>query len=72
MNRFVQYSLAHNRPIRLMYMTGDGALHQVTAVVTGREGDVLSLHVLRPPENLTLTMDALLSADYMKGDEGQS
>lgn len=71
MRRFLQYSQERNRPIRLMYMDEGGALRQVTAVVTAFSDKEVSLYVLRPPRNITLPMDALLSTDYTKGDEGQ-
>lgn len=71
MYRFLQYSKERNRAIRLMYMDETGALKQVTAVVTAFDDKQVSLYVLRPPRNIALPLDALLSADYTKGDEGQ-
>lgn len=70
MERFLQYSLERNRAIRLIYMDEEGKLKQVTAVVTARTPDTVSLYVLRPPRNLTVRMADILSADYRKGDEG--
>ncbi len=71
MERMLQYSLERNRAIRLMFMAEGGAIRQVTAVVTEITGEQVKLYVLRPPQNLVIRKENLLSADYKKGDEGQ-
>lgn len=71
MERMLRYSLERNRAIRLMYMTEDGGIRQVTAVVTTMDETQLSLYVIRPPQKIMLKKSAILSADYKKGDEGQ-
>ena len=71
MERFLRYSLTHNRPIRLMLMTAEGQLRQVKAVVEALNGDSVSLYILRPPQRLTVQTEQLLAADYVHGDEGQ-
>ena len=70
MERFLQYSLERNRAIRLIYLEDGGKLRQVTAVVTAYDEQQVSLYILRPPRNLTVSRTDILSADYRKGDEG--
>lgn len=67
----LRYSLERNRSIRLMYMTEDGGIRQITAVVTELKDGQAELYVIRPPQKITLQKSAILSADYKKGDEGQ-
>jgi len=70
MERFLQYSLERNRAIRLIYMDEEAKLRQVTAVITAYDQRQVSMHVLRPPSNVTVNRADILSTDYRKGDEG--
>ena len=72
MTRFFRYSLEHNRPIRLMYMDGEGKLHQVSAVVEKMEGETLHLYIMRPIQRIQIQTGDVLSCDYMKNDEGMA
>ena len=69
--RFLRYSLERNRPIRLIFLTEEKALRQVTAVAEALEGGRVSLYILRPPQRLTIPVADILSADYTPKDEGQ-
>ena len=70
MKRFFRYSLEHNRAIRLIYMTGDGKMNQVSAVVEKMEDGMLSLYILRPARRITIREADVLSCDYARNDEG--
>ena len=70
MERLLQYSMERDRAIRLIYMQEDGSLKQITAVVRAFDAKSVSVYVLRPPKDLVILRESLLSADYRKGDEG--
>ncbi len=70
MDRFLRYSLEHDRPIRLILIDTDGKLRQVTAVVERREGGQVQLYILRPPRRLILPEANILGAEYTPKDEG--
>ncbi len=70
MERFLQYSLERDKPIRLILTEEDGRLRQVSAVVEKREGNLVSLYILRPPRRITIPTDRILAASYMPKDEG--
>ena len=70
MDRLLQYSMERNRAIRMIYQQEDGALKQITCVVRTFDDRQVSVYVLRPPKDLVLPRDSILSADYRKGDEG--
>ena len=70
MERFLRYSLEHDKAIRLIFLDpGSGALREVNAVVERLEGDRVSLYVLRPPQRLTLSRVDILGASYTPGDD---
>lgn len=71
MERFLRYSKEHDRAIRLICVLPDGQMKQVTAVVQAYDAREVRLYILRPPQRLTLPVENILSADYVKGDEGQ-
>lgn len=71
MERFLRYSREHDRAIRLILIMPDGAMKQVTAVVQGYDDRSARLYILRPPQKVTVPLTDILSADYIKGDEGQ-
>ncbi len=70
MERFLQYSLEHDKPIRLILTEEDGRLRQVSAAVEKLEGNMVSLYILRPPRRITIPADRILAASYMPKDEG--
>ncbi|MBQ6173385.1 MAG: hypothetical protein IKS31_12540 [Clostridia bacterium] len=70
MERFLQYSLSHDRPIRLIIQEDDGRLRQVSAVVEERGEGGVRLYILRPPRRITLPEDRILAASYVPKDEG--
>ena len=71
MERFLRYSKDHNRDIRLICLMNDGKMRQINAVVLDYDAEQVKLYVLRPPQNVTLPLTDILSADYARGDEGQ-
>ncbi len=71
MDRFLRYSLERDRPIRLIFLTEEGALRQATAVVERRGAGQVQLYILRPPQRLTIRETDILSAAYAPKDEGQ-
>lgn len=71
MERFLRYSREHNRAIRVICILPDGQMKQLNAVVLSYDAKQVTLYVLRPPQNVTLPLTDILSADYAKGDEGQ-
>ncbi len=71
MIRMLRYSLEKDRPIRLIFLTQEGGMRQVTAVVERLDETSAQLYVLRPPQRLTLPLTDILSADFTKKDDGQ-
>ena len=70
MERLLQYSMERDRAIRMMYMQEDGTLKQITALVKRYDEQSVSVYVLRPPKDIVIARQDLLSVDYRKGDEG--
>ncbi len=70
MERFLRYSLAHDRPIRLILLEEDGRMRQVSAVVENMEEGRVRLYILRPPARVTVPEDRILAASYTAKDEG--
>ena len=71
MERLFRYSLERQRPIRLIWLDDGGALRQAAAQVLAVTPEGITVRTLRPKRELTLRREAVLSADYRKGDEGQ-
>lgn len=71
MERFLRYSKDHDRAIRLILTMPEGNMKQVTAVVLAMDDKSVTLYIQRPPRKIQVTMEDILSADYVKGDEGQ-
>lgn len=71
MIRMLRYSLEKDRPIRLIFLTQEGGMRQITAVVERLDETSAQLYVLRPPQRLTLPLTDILSADFTKKDDGQ-
>ncbi len=70
MERFLRYSLTHDRPIRLIVEEDDGRLRQVSAVVEEWTDAGIRLYILRPPHRVTLPPGRILGASYTPKDEG--
>ncbi|MBQ6562335.1 MAG: hypothetical protein IJL88_00385 [Clostridia bacterium] len=70
MKRFFRYSLEHNRAIRMIFVTENGTIRQVNAVVEEMNEEHLSIYILRPPQRLVLSCTDVLSCDYVRNDEG--
>ncbi len=70
MLRFLRYSLERQKPIRLMLLTPEGAIRQVKAEVERYTEQEAQLYIIRPPQRLTVKLSAILSADYIPGDDG--
>ena len=70
MERLLRFSFEHARVIRLMYAQPDGRLKQVNATVVAYDDDQVSFVTTRSPRTVTIAMDALLSVDFKRGDDG--
>lgn len=69
LERFLRYSLAHNRPIRVLL--ADTMKYQTITVIALNDAQVSFLTGRRKtPE--TLPLSALLSAGYARGDDGDT
>ena len=69
LERFLRYSLDHNRPIRVL--RADTMAFQNITVLALREDQVSFLTARRKtPE--TLPLSAFLSASYARGDQGDT
>lgn len=71
MERFLRYSLEHERPIRLIFVNEEGGMRQATATVTRLSAGRVAFITRRPKGENDLPLHQILSADYRKGDEGQ-
>ena len=71
MERFLRYSLEHERPIRAMLML-DGKLQQKTVTVLAREGERVELRLGGKKAPVTLPIQDILSCDYARGDHGEA
>ena len=70
MERMLLYSMERQRPIRLIWQE-DGRLIQRRATVTALTENTVTVRSLRPKTEVTLQRESILSADFVKGDEGQ-
>ncbi|MBQ8161586.1 MAG: hypothetical protein IJ083_12700 [Clostridia bacterium] len=68
-NRFLRYSLDHNRAIRVIFLS-EGSIVQGKAVVERLENGKVFLYVLRPPKRYVLEESDVLACDYVRGDDG--
>ena len=71
MERFLRYSLAHDTPIRVIFIDPEGKLCQGQAVVERMENGRVALYVMRPPRRLEIPAADVLGASYTAKDEGQ-
>ena len=70
MKRFLQYSLAYERPIRAVFLL-EGDLQQKTITVLAIAAETVTLRVGRK-KPMTLPLQDILSCDYTRGDHGDS
>ena len=71
MEQLLRYSFDHDRVIRLMLMSEDGALSQVNARVTHYDADTVFFITTRSPRTVTVSRKDILAIDFRKGDDGQ-
>ena len=71
MERLLRYSLEHERVIRLMLMTEDGALSQVNARILHYDAEKVDFITTRSPRTVTVARRDILAIDFRKGDDGQ-
>lgn len=71
MERLLRYSLEHERVIRLMLMTEDGALSQVNARILHYDAEKVDFITTRSPRTVTVARRDVLAIDFRKGDDGQ-
>ena len=69
MERFLRYSLDHNREIRMIWLE-EGQLFEGKVVVQAMDADRVRLYILRPPRRVEIPVSEILSCDYCRGDEG--
>ena len=70
MERLLRFSFEHARVIRLMYAQPDCSLRQVNATVIAYDDEHVDFVTTRSPRTVSIAMDALLSADFKRGDDG--
>lgn len=71
MERMLRYSLERGKAIRVMWMDGNGMRQALCTVVSIEDGTVTA-ETRRPRGTLRIPVSDILSADYRKGDEGQT
>ncbi len=70
--RFLQYSLAHHRKIRVILTGGEG-LAVKNVLVCSLDGDCFSyLSASNKKRPVTLPVAQVLSASYARGDDGDT
>ncbi len=70
MERFLRYSLEHQRPIKAMLML-DGALTQKTVTVLALENGQTDLKIGARKNPVRVNVEDILSCDYARGDHGE-
>ena len=70
MERFLRYSLEHDRAIRVIFLDADGRMRQASAVVEAMDEGHVTLYIIRPPRRVTLAKADILGASYTSDDEG--
>lgn len=71
MDRMLRYSLERGKAIRVMWMDESG-MRQALCTVVAIGDDTVTVESRRPRGTIQIRKADLLSADYRKGDEGQS
>ena len=72
LRRFLAYSLAHQRPVRVIVMDDQGTRSMNITVVSHDERSVSYLSAKNKKIPRTIALDSLLAASYARGDEGDS
>ena len=70
MERFLRYSVEHERSIRAVFLW-EGRMVQKTVTVLAMAGDSVTLRVGRKGKPMILAVSDLFSCDYARGDHGE-
>jgi hypothetical protein len=70
MQRFLRYSLEKQRKIRAVLMI-DGMISQLNLLVTALSDTEVSFISAKHKSGITLPLEAILSADYLKSDKAE-
>ncbi len=70
MQRFLRYSLAHERTIRAVFLL-NGQMLQKTVTVLALQKETVTLRLGAKKEPVTLPLSDILSCDYARGDHGE-
>lgn len=71
--RFLEYSLRRQRPVKLVWLTDEGVIQSGNLTVTrlgSDEFEYLSAKNRKKPQ--TMQIECLLSAAYARGDDGDT
>ena len=71
MERFLRYSMDHDRPIRAVFLR-EGVLMQKKVTVFGLDNGQVTLCIGTQQQTLTLPVSDVLSCDYARGDHGEN
>ena len=72
LQRFLAYSLSHQRPIRIIVMDSEGTRSMNITVQAFDERSVIYLSAKNKKTPRAIALDCLLAASYARGDEGDS
>ena len=70
-DRFLRYSLEHQRKIAVILQDEDG-IRKTNIIVTRIEGDAVHYVTARSKKEKPLAREQLLSASYARGDDGDT
>lgn len=71
-HRFLEYSLRHSRPVKLVWMTESG-IKTGNVTVKRLDGETFSYMTARSKKTpLTMGISDVLSASYARGDDGDT
>lgn len=70
-DRFLRYSLEHQRKIAVILQDEDG-IRKTNIIVTRMEGDVVHYVTSRSKKEKSLSREQILSAAYARGDDGDT
>lgn len=71
MERMLRYSLERGKAIRVLWMDGHG-MRQALCRIISMDADTATAEIRRPRGTVVIRKSDILSADYRKGDEGQT
>lgn len=72
LNRFLAYSLTHQKPVRVIVMDAQGTRSMNITVQAFDERSVSYLSAKNKKTPRAIALDCLLAASYARGDEGDS